>query len=64
MLRINPKYQVKILPKDKPKEEDEQMTYNSNVMNGKGLNELISRVKDLKIKEINKKVNTGNKITF
>ena len=63
MLRINPKYQVKILPKDKPKEE-EQMTYNSNVMNGKGLNELISKVKDLKIKEINKKVNTGNKITF
>ena len=42
MLRINPKYQVKILPKEK--EEDEQMTYNSNVMNGKGLNELISKV--------------------
>ena len=40
------------------------MNYNSNVMNGKGLNELISKVKDLKIKEINKKVNTGNKITF
>ena len=62
MLRINPKYQVKILPKEK--EEDEQMTYNSNVMNGKGLNELISRVKDLKIKEINKKQNEGKKITF
>ena len=33
-------------------------------MNGKGLNELINKVKDIKLKEINNKTNSNKKISF
>ena len=61
MLFINQKYKPVITKS--AKEQD----YNTSVMpsiEGKGINELISKVKDLKIKENHKKRNTDNKISF
>ena len=61
MLFINQKYKPVITKSAKEQE------YNTSIMpsvEGKGINELISKVKDLKIKENHKKRNTGNKISF
>jgi hypothetical protein len=38
--------------------------YNSSIVQGKGINELIQKVKDIKIKENHKKRNVDNKISF
>ena len=51
MLTINQKYKIKILPKKELNNNVEESKYNSNIVNGKGLNELIEKVKDMKIKE-------------
>ena len=67
MLSINPKYKIKVIPKKEKvdnNDKEEDIQYNKNMMNGKGINELISRVKDLKLKQINKKVNKYKKISF
>ena len=64
MLTINQKYQIKILPKKELNNNVEEIKYNKNIVNGKGLNELIEKVKDMKIKEINKKINSNKKISF
>jgi len=61
MLFINQKYKPVITKSAKEQE------YNTSIMpsvEGKGINELISKVKDLKIKENHKKRNTDNKISF
>ena len=61
MLFINQKYKPVITKT--AKEQD----YNTSIMpsvEGKGINELISKVKDIKIKENHKKRNTDNKISF
>ena len=61
MLFINQKYKPVIT---KPAKEQE---YNTSIMpsvEGKGINELIQKVKDIKIKENHKKRNTDNKISF
>ena len=55
MLTINQKYKIKILPKKELNNNNEEIQYNTNIVNGKGINELISKVKDIKIKELNKK---------
>ena len=55
MLTINQKYKIKILPKKELNNNVEEIQYNTNIVNGKGLNELIEKVKDIKIKELNKK---------
>jgi hypothetical protein len=65
MLVINKKYKPIIGIKPKDKEPD----YNSSVMptiQGEGLSELIQKVKDLKVKELNKKrnMNSNSKISF
>ena len=44
-----------------------EQDYDTSIMpsvQGKGINELISKVKDIKIKENHKKRNTDNKISF
>ena len=64
MLTINPKYKIKILPKKELNNNVEEVKYNANIVNGKGLNELIEKVKDMKIKELNKKINSNKKISF
>ena len=64
MLTINKKYKIKILPKKELKDNVEEMQYNTNIVSGKGLNELIEKVKDIKIKELNKKKNSNKKISF
>jgi len=64
MLTINQKYKIKILPKKELKENIEENKYNTNIVNGKGINELIEKVKDMKIKELNKKKNSNKKISF
>ena len=54
MLTINQKYKIKILPKKElNNNNEEEIQYNKNIVNGKGINELISKVKDIKIKELN-----------
>jgi hypothetical protein len=60
MLTINQKYKIKILPKKELNNNEEMLKltdiqYNKNIVNGKGINELIEKVKDIKIKELNKK---------
>ena len=55
MLTINQKYKIKILPQKELKDNVEEIQYNTNIVNGKGINELIEKVKDMKIKELNKK---------
>ena len=61
MLHINNKYKpVMTKPVIKP-------DYTTSIVpsiQGNGLNELISKIKDLKIKEKDKKINTDNKISF
>ena len=64
MLTINKKYKINILPKKELKDNVEEIQYNTNIVNGKGINELISKVKDIKIKELNKKKNLNKKISF
>ena len=64
MLTINQKYKIKILPKKELNNNVEEIKYNSNIVNGKGLNELIEKVKDIKIKELNKKKKSNKKISF
>ena len=64
MLTINQKYKIKILPKKELKDNVEEIQYNTNIVSGKGLNELIEKVKDIKIKELNKKNNSNKKISF
>jgi hypothetical protein len=64
MLTINQKYKIKILPKKELNNDVEEIQYNTNIVNGKGLNELIEKVKDIKIKELNKKKNSNKKISF
>ena len=55
MLTINQKYKIKILPKKELNNNvEEEIQYNKNIVNGKGINELIEKVKDIKIKELNK----------
>ena len=59
MLTINQKYKIKILPKKELNNNEEMLKltdiqYNKNIVNGKGINELIEKVKDIKIKELNK----------
>ena len=60
MLTINQKYKIKILPKKELNNNEEMLKltdfqYNKNIVNGKEMNELIEKVKDIKIKELNKK---------
>ena len=56
MLTINKKYKIKILPKKELNNiVEEEIQYNKNIVNEKGINELIEKVKDIKIKELNKK---------
>jgi hypothetical protein len=67
MLTINQKYKIKIIPKKELHNNKETLKltdiqYNKNIVNGKGINELISKVKDIKIKELNKKKNSNKKI--
>ena len=64
MLTIDQKYNIKILPKKELNTNVEEIKCNSNIVNGKGLNELIEKVKDIKIKELNKKINSNKKISF
>ena len=70
MLVVNQKYKPiitkPIQDKNRINGEDD---YNSSIIlkfQGKGINELIQKVKDIKIKEIHKKKheNSKNKITF
>ena len=56
MLVVNPKYKP-IISKPVKMETD----YNSSIVQGKGINELIQKVKDIKIKENHKKRNVDNK---
>jgi len=61
MLFINQKYKPVVTKTAKDQE------YNTSIMpsvEGKGINELIQKVKDIKIKENHKKRNTDNKISF
>jgi hypothetical protein len=69
MLTINQKYKIKILPKKELNNNEEMLKltdiqYNKNIVNGKGINELIEKVKDIKIKELNKKKKSNKKISF
>ena len=55
MLTINQKYKIKILPKNELNNNEEMLKltdiqYNKNIVNGKGINELIEKVKHIKIK--------------
>ena len=61
MLFVNPKYKP-IITKQTEKAEPE---YTTNIQ-GKGLNNLIEKVKDMKVKELNKKrkLNSNEKISF
>jgi hypothetical protein len=64
MLTINQKYKIKIIPKKELNNNVEEIQYNTNIVSGKGINELIEKVKDMKIKELNKKKNSNKKISF
>ena len=64
MLTINKKYKINILPKKELKDNVEEIQYNKNIVNGKGISQLIEKVKDIKIKELNKKKNSNKKIHF
>jgi len=61
MLFINQKYKPVVTKTAKEQE------YNTSIMpsvEGKGINELIQKVKDIKIKENHEKRNTHNNILF
>ena len=61
MLHLNQKFKPVMT---KPVMEQDYTTSVVPSIQGKGLNELISKIKDLKIKENHKKRNTDNKISF
>ena len=61
MLHLNKKFKPVMT---KPVMEPDYTTSTVPSIQGKGLNELISKIKDLKIKENHKKRNTDNKISF
>jgi len=64
MLFINKKYKPMITKQMETKEDKEQ-DFTPNIQ-GKGLNELIEKVKDMKVKELTKKrkTNSNSKISF
>ena len=45
MLTINQKYKIKILPKKELNNNDEEIQYNTNIVNGKGINEQLKKSK-------------------
>ena len=63
MLFINKKYKPMITKQTETKEDKEDFKPN---IQGKGLNELIQKVKDMKVKELTKKrkTNSSSKISF
>ena len=63
MLFINKKYKSIITKQSDTKEKEQDFTPN---IQGKGLNELIEKVKDMKVKELTKKrkTNSNSKISF
>ena len=63
MLFINKKYKPMITKQTENKEKEKDFTPN---IQGKGLNELIEKVKDMKVKELTKKrkTNSNSKISF
>jgi hypothetical protein len=63
MLFINKKYKPMITKQSDTKEKEQDFTPN---IQGKGLNELIEKVKDMKVKELTKKrkTNSNSKISF
>ena len=65
MLFVNPKYKP-IITKQTEKVEPEYTTNITPNIQGKGLNELIEKVKDMKVKDMNKKqkLNSNEKIGF
>ena len=65
MLFVNQKYKPIITKKT----EKTEPAYTTNItpnIQGKGLNELIEKVKDMKVKELNRKrkLNSNDKISF
>ena len=65
MLFVNQKYKPMITKQT----ENTEPQYNTNItpnIQGKGLTELIDKVKDLKVKELSKKrkLNSNDKISF
>ena len=64
MLTINQKYKIKILPKKELNNNVEEIQYNKIIFNEKGINELIEKVKDNKIKESNFKKKSNKKFHF
>ena len=63
MLFINKRYTPMITKQMETKENNEDFMPN---IHGKGLNELIDKVKDMKVKELTKKrkTNSSSKISF
>jgi len=63
MLFINKKYKPMITKQSDTKEKEQDFTPN---IQGKGLNKLIEKVKDIKVKELTKKrkTNSNSKISF
>ena len=63
MLFINKKYKPMITKQSNTKEKEQDYTPN---IQGEGLNELIEKVKDMKVKELTKKrkTNSNRKISF
>ena len=63
MLFINKKYKPIITKQSDTKEKEQDFTPN---IQDKGLNELIEKVKDMKVKELTKKTktNSNSKISF
>ena len=63
MLFINKKYKPMITKQSDTKEKEQDFAPN---IQGKGLNELIEKVKDMKVKELTKKrkTNSNSKISF
>ena len=64
MLFINKKYKP-MITKETENKEHVPLDYNTNIQ-GKGLNELIEKVKDIKVKELTKKrkSNANSKISL
>jgi hypothetical protein len=65
ILFVNPKYKP-MITKQTEKTEPEYTTNITPNIQGKGLNELIEKVKDMKVKELNekRKLNSNDKISF
>ena len=62
MLFINKKYKP-MITKETENKEHVPLDYNTNIQ-GKGLNELIEKVKDIKVKELTKKKNQIQKVRY